>query len=130
MSENETAPISKGARIGGWVLSVLPCLLLLMSATFKFLQPGPDFEKGLEEMGWTSSTMFKLGFVEIACTLLYLIPRTSVIGAILVTAYLGGAVATHLRIGQPFFIPIVLGVLVWGGLYLRDTRVRRLLPLS
>jgi hypothetical protein len=64
----------------------------------------------------------------LACTIIYVIPRTAVLGAILLTGYLGGATATHVRLGEPFFVPIVLGVLVWGGLYLRDDRVRSLVP--
>jgi DoxX-like protein len=70
-----------------------------------------------------------LGIVELACTVIYIIPRTSVLGAILLTGYLGGAVATHLRIGEPYFMPIIFGVLVWGGLFLRDERLRALIPL-
>ena len=82
-------------------------------------------------MGWTADTMFKLGFVEIGCAVLYLIPRTSVIGAILLTGYLGGAVATHVRIGDPSFVTaLILGVLIWLGLWLRDPRLKAMLPLS
>ena len=84
------------------------------------MQPGKEFADGLEHLGWTSNAMFNLGFVELACVLVYLIPRTSVIGAVLLTAYLGGAVATHVRIGDPFWAPILVGVLIWGGLWMRD----------
>ena len=130
MSENSNS-VSKGARIAGWIISILPVLLLLFSATFKFLQPGDEFKKGLEQMGWTADTMFKLGFVEIGCAVLYLIPRTAVIGAILLTGYLGGAVATHVRIGDPSFVTaVILGVLIWLGLWLRDPRLKAVLPLS
>lgn len=130
MSENSNS-VSKGARIAGWIISILPVLLLLFSATFKFLQPGDEFKKGLEQMGWTADTMFKLGFVEIGCAVLYLIPRTAVIGAILLTGYLGGAVATHVRIGDPSFVTaVILGILIWLGLWLRDPRLKAVLPLS
>ena len=130
MSENSNS-VSKGARIAGWIISILPVLLLLFSATFKFLQPGEEFKKGLEQMGWTADTMFKLGFVEIGCAVLYLIPRTAVIGAILLTGYLGGAVATHVRIGDPSFVTaVILGILIWLGLWLRDPRLKAVLPLS
>lgn len=81
-------------------------------------------------MGWSPGVMFKLGFVEIACAILYLIPRTPVIGAILLTAYLGDAVATHVRVGEPFWMPILVGVFVWLGLWLRDLRLKKLLPLT
>ena len=125
-----TAPVSKGAKIAGWVISILPVLLLIMSATFKFMQPGEEFKKGLEQMGWTAETMFKLGFVELGCVLIYLFPRTAVIGAILLTGYLGGAVATHVRVGEPFWQPILVGVFIWLGLWLRDQRLKELIPLT
>ena len=121
--------ISKGARIAGWIMSILPVLLLIMSASFKFIQP-TGFAEGVTEMGYTSGQMFKLGFVEIGCTLLYLIPRTSILGAILLTAYMGGAVTTHFRVDQMFIIQVLVGVLVWGGLYMRDLRIRALIPFK
>lgn len=73
--------------------------------------------------------MTVLGIVELACVVIYLIPQTAVLGAILLTAYLGGATATHVRISDAFFIPIIVGMLIWLGLYLRDGRIRELLPL-
>lgn len=112
----------------GWVLTILPCLLLLMSATMKFIQP-TGFDEGLQHMGWTADKMTVIGVVEIVCVVLYLIPKTSVLGAILLAAYLGGAVATHVRVGDPFFIPILAGVFVWLGLWMRDGRLRELTPL-
>jgi hypothetical protein len=130
MTEKETtSAVSNGSRIAGWIISILPVLLLLMSASFKFLQPGKEFADGLEHLGWSSEAMLKLGFVEIACTLIYLVPRTSMLGAILLTAYLGGAVATHVRIGDPFWAPVLAGVAVWLGLWLRDQRIKALIPL-
>ena len=80
-------------------------------------------------MGWPIQLAVALGILEISCTAIYLLPRTSVLGAILLTGYLGGAVATHLRIGDPYFGPVLLGVMVWGGLYFRNPRVRALIPL-
>lgn len=94
----------------------------------KFIKP-PGFADGLAHMGWTEGQMFYLGILEISCTLLYLFPRTVVLGAILLTGYLGGATAAHVRVGDPFFIPVVLGAMLWLGLYLRDSRIRALLPL-
>jgi hypothetical protein len=70
-----------------------------------------------------------LGILELICAVIYVIPRTSMLGAILLTGYLGGAIATHVRVGEQFIMPAVLGVLIWGGLYLRDYRLRALLPL-
>jgi uncharacterized membrane protein YphA (DoxX/SURF4 family) len=115
----------------GRVLSVLPVLALLMSAYMKFAQ-SPDVTKGFEHLQWPMKLAIGLGIVEISCTLLYVIPQTSVLGAILLTGYLGGAVATHVRVGDPIgnvATPIVLGVLVWLGLFLRDARLRALIPL-
>jgi hypothetical protein len=81
------------------------------------------------KFGYPESMLTAVGLLEIACTIVYLIPRTAALGAVLLTAYLGGAVASHVRVSDPFVIPIVLGVFVWAGLYLRDARVRELLPL-
>ena len=123
------APVSKGVKIVSWVISILPVLLMLMSAIFKFIQPGQEFADGLAHMGWSSDVMSTIGVVEIACVVIYLIPRTSILGAILTTAYLGGAVATHVRVGDPFYTPIIVAVLVWLGLWLRDPRVKALIPV-
>lgn len=84
---------------------------------------------GFQQMGYMDSLAVPLGIVELVCTLLYVIPQTAVLGAILLTGYLGGATATHLRVNEPFIAPVVVGVLVWLGLYLRDTRLRALAPL-
>jgi hypothetical protein len=94
----------------------------------KLVQPAPVIE-GFIRLGYPESLALGIGIVELACAVLYVIPQTSVIGAILLTGYLGGATATHLRIGEPFFAPIVLGVMVWGGLFFREARLRALLPL-
>ena len=112
----------------GRVVSALPVLMLLMSAAFKFIKP-PGMAEGLAKMGWTEDQMLSLGILEIACTLLYVIPQTSVLGAILLTGYLGGATATHVRVGDSWIAPVIVGVLVWLGLFLRDHRLRALLPL-
>jgi hypothetical protein len=107
----------------------LPVLMLLMSAGMKFAK-GPEVMEGMAKFGYPESTILGIGIAEVACTVLYVIPRTSVFGAILLTGYLGGATATHVRVGDPAFISAVItGVLVWLGLYLRDPRVRALVPL-
>ncbi len=93
------------------------------------LKGGADFEKAFTQLGWPITVAAPLGVVELLCTVLYLIPSTSVLGAILLTGYLGGAVATHVRIGEPFIAPLLLGVMVWLGLYLRDARVQALVPM-
>ena len=126
--------VSSGSRRmlwAGYILSALPILGLLMSAVFKFMNP-PDVVKEFVRLGYTESHALGLGILEVACTVLYLLPQTSVFGAILLTGYLGGATATHVRIDDPLsnlMPPIVMGVLVWLGLYLREPRLRALIPL-
>jgi len=90
--------------------------------------PAPVVE-GFTHLGLPESLAPGLGILELACTIVYVIPQTSVLGAILLTGYLGGATLTNLRVGDAFFAPILLGVLVWGGLFLRDQRLRALIPL-
>jgi len=128
VTDIQAAPVSKKALWAGWIISVLPVLMLTMSGVMKLLKP-PFVVEGSTKLGWDESLILALGITELTCTILYLIPRTAVLGAILLTGYLGGAVATHVRLGEPFFVPIVLGVLVWGGLWLRDERLRALAPL-
>jgi xanthine/uracil permease len=101
--------------------------MLLMSGIMKLARV-PDVVKGFAHLGYSDSLAVPLGIVELACTVLYVIPQTAVLGAILLTGYLGGATTTHLRINEPFFAPVVLGVLVWLGLFLRDARLRELIP--
>ena len=127
-SDIQVTPPSKKMLWAGRIMSALPVLMLLFSAVMKFLKP-PDVVKGFTHLGYPESLALGLGIVELACTVIYIIPRTSVLGAILLTGYLGGAVATLLRIGEPYFMPIIFGVLVWGGLFLRDERLRALIPL-
>lgn len=112
----------------GRIVSALPVLALLASGVMKLVKPVAVVE-GFADLGWPENLALALGILEIACTIIYAIPQTSVLGAILLTGYLGGAIATHVRIGDEFFPPIILGVLVWGGLYLRDERLRALLPV-
>ncbi len=127
-SNSSSAPVSKVALWAGRVLSALPVLMLLMSAYFKFNMP-PDAKESMVKIGWNENLLATLGILEIVCTLIYLIPQTAVLGAILLTGYLGGAIATHVRVGEPFIVPAALGVVLWLGLYLRDTRLRALIPL-
>jgi len=125
---SQTRPVSKKALWAGYIMSALPVLMLLFSAAMKFAKPPPVVE-GFKHLGLPESIVFGLGVLEVSCTLLYVVPRTSVLGAILLTGYLGGAVLAHLRVGDPFFAPVILGVLLWGGLFLRDPRLRALIPL-
>jgi hypothetical protein len=93
----------------------------------KFNLP-PDAKEGLQKVGWKEEQVANLAIVEMSCAAIYLFPPTSVLGAILVTGYLGGAVATHVRIHEGFAVPLILAVIAWGGIYLRDPRLRALLP--
>ena len=124
----QASPVSKKTLLAGYTMSGLPVLLLLMSAVMKFIKPPPVVE-GFAHLGLPESLALGLGILELACTVVYLIPQTSVLGAILLTGYLGGATVTHLRVGDPFLMPVVIGALVWGGLFLRDPRLRALIPL-
>jgi uncharacterized membrane protein YphA (DoxX/SURF4 family) len=127
-SDTKPAVASKVLFWIGWVLTVLPVPLLVMSAVMKFVK-SPDVVEGFKHLEWPENLALALGIVELACTILYVIPRTAVLGAILFTGYMGGAIATHMRIGEPFYVQALLGVVVWLGLYLRDARLRALLPL-
>jgi hypothetical protein len=128
-SSAPTSPVSKPALWTGRVLTTLPALTLIFSAAMK-ITGSADIAKGFEHVGIPLSHAIGLGILELACTLIYLIPRTSVLGAILLTGYLGGAIQTNVRIGDPVYIHLVLGVMIWGGLYLRDLRIRALIPLK
>lgn len=119
-------PIAKSVWAGR-IISGLVSAMFAMSAVMK-LVGGEEFSKGMAHMGLPESMVLPLAIVEITCVMLYVIPKTSVIGAILLTGYIGGAICTHWRVGDVFVIQIALGVLVWLGLYLRDGRVRKLIP--
>lgn len=123
-----TAPISKTIKWISYVASALPVILLIFSAAGKFFQP-EGMEVNIKSLGWEMSQMFSLGILEIACVVIYLIPRTAVLGAILLTAYLGGATATHVRVGDSVLIPVLAGGFIWLGLFLRDPRISALIPL-
>jgi len=124
-------PISSGRLWGGRIMSSLPALFLLVDGVMKLFKPAVVVEATVK-LGYPENVILPIGIVLTACTILYLIPRTAVLGAILLTGYLGGAVATHVRVREglfPIVFPIIFGVLLWGGLYLRDNRLRTLIPL-
>lgn len=131
MESNARNQISKKILWTSYVLSVLPSLLLLLDGVSKLFKPAPVVEATVQ-LGYPESSIVVMGIVLIISTILYLIPRTSVLGAILLTGYLGGAAATHLRVGNSLFnmlFPVFFGALLWGGIYLRDARLRSLIPL-
>lgn len=132
--KDPTSPrsVSKGRLWTGRILSALPALFLLMDGIMKIMKP--DFVvKATVELGYPEDVIFGLGIVVLICVILYIIPQTSVFGAILLTGYLGGAVASHLRHGDPFFShvlsPVYFAMLLWAGLYLREPRLSALVPL-
>jgi len=127
-SDTQTVPVSKKALWSEHILRAIPVLMLLASGVMKLVKPS-FLMKLFDRLGSGESLAVVIGIVELACTVVFLVPRNSVLGAILETGYLGGATATHVRVSDPFFIPIVLGVLVWAGLYLRDARLSAHLPL-
>ena len=112
----------------GRIISILASLMFLMSAAMKFVG-GPKVEEGMAHLGIPATMLRPLAILELTCIVLYLIPATSVLGAILMTGYVGGIILTHWRVGDPVYIPIVLGLGVWLGLYLREDRLKPLLPI-
>ena len=127
-------PVSRPALWSGRLLSGLVILFLLFDGAIK-LVPWPIVTETMDRIGYGSSETLAraLGAITIACTVLYAIPPTSILGAILLTGYLGGAIATHVRIGSPLFTHVLFGfylaLMVWGGLWLRDRTLRSLMPL-
>lgn len=111
-----------GSKIAGWVLSVLLVLFLCFSASGKFAD-WEGKEKMMSDMGFTMDLIKKIGILEVVIALIFLVPQSAFIAAILITGYLGGAILTHLRIGQPFIFPLIIGILVWVALGLRDSRI-------
>jgi hypothetical protein len=126
----QASSVSRKALWAGWILSALPALFLLLDGVMKLFKP--EFVvKATVQLGYPENVIVPIGIVLTGCTVLYLIPGTSVVGVILLTGYLGGAVATHVRVSAGWFdvlFPVVLGVLLWGGLFLRDVQLRRVIP--
>ena len=131
-SDTQTAPVSKKMLWTGRIMNALVVLFLLMDGIMKLFNPAPVVE-GMTKLGYPLSLTSVIGIVLLICVVLFAIPRTSILGAILLTGYLGGAVASQLRVGLPLFsnilFPVYLGALMWGGLFLRDGRLRALIPL-
>jgi hypothetical protein len=127
-----SAAISKTALWTGRIISWLAIAFMLLDGAMKLVKPAPVVEATVK-LGFPESTITGIGITLLINTVLYMIPRTSILGAVLVTGYLGGAVATQVRVGADLFsltFPVIFGALVWLGLWLRDERLRNLLPLS
>ena len=118
----------------GRILTGLFALFMLGASVAPKLLHLPVAEETMAQLGWPSGYAFTIGVIELACLALYLIPRTSVLGAVLMMGLLGGAMATQIRVGSPLFSHILfslyLGLFMWGGLWLRDPRVRALFPIA
>jgi hypothetical protein len=124
-----TVTISKPTLWTSRVLSALPVLLILFGSVLKLMKTASVIE-GFARSGVPEKLILPVGLIELTCVVVYLIPRTAVLGAILMTALLGGATITGLRIADPTYpMPVILGMMAWGGLYLRDVRLRELIPL-
>jgi Ca2+/Na+ antiporter len=126
---HQTVSVSTTSLWAGRVLSGIAALFLLLDGAMKLVKPAPVVE-ATARLGYSENVLVGLGVVLLTCTVIYLIPRLSVLGAILLTGYLGGAVASHVRIGDapfPVVFPVIMGVLLWGGLALREPRLRALL---
>lgn len=112
-----------------YALSAVPVLILVMSAIMK-VQRSPMVVEGFAKNGISPTTILLIGIVELLCVVLYVVPNTAVLGAVLMTGYLGGAVFVHVMAGEAaLLVPVLVGMAAWGGLYLRDERLRALLPL-
>lgn len=123
------ASVSKGWLWTGRIVSVLVGLFLLADACMKVIKP-PFVVQATTQLGYPESVIRPIGITLLICVIIYAIPRTSIFGAVLLTGYLGGAIATNVRVGAPLFsyvlVPVYVAVLVWGGLFLRDSRLRTL----
>jgi DoxX-like family len=131
-SDYANVPGSRARHRTGAVLSSIAILFLLVVSVGKVIRI-PAAVEGTVQLGYSESSVRVIGVILLLCLILYVVPRTSVLGAILLTAYLGGVVATRLRLGNPLFsstlLPVYVGLLVWGGLLLREDRLRALIPL-
>lgn len=119
---SQETPKRSVSKIIGWVLTVLLTAFMIFSCIGKFTD-FPGKTEMFAKLGWSESVMFNIGILEVIITLLFVVPQTAALAAILITAYLGGAIATHVRINEDFLFPIIIGMLYWLALGLRDARV-------
>ena len=130
----ETQQTSKAQLWTGRILSGIVILFMLFDGIFKFMTPDAATTVIIEQLGYQVHQMPLMGTLALLCTVLYIIPRTSVLGALLLTAYFGGAISTHVRVDNPLFshilFPVYLAILMWGGLWLRNLQLRKLIPIS
>jgi DoxX-like family len=131
MTSAHATPVAKKRLVAGYLLTALVALFLSFDTVIKVLKLAPAIQ-GTTELGYPAGSVIWIGMIELACLTLYLAPPTSALGALLLTGYLGGAIATHVRVGSPLLshtlFPIYVALMLWGGLYLREPRLRALLP--
>jgi hypothetical protein len=120
---------SKGMLWTGRIITALCVLFLIVDGGMKLVKAIPSME-GTVRLGWPENLVQGAGLILLGCTVLYLIPRTAILGAILLTGYLGGATAVMVRADTPYFFPIIFGVFVWVGIFLRNEKLRTLIPLN
>ena len=131
LTATQTAPAAKTTVWAGRIMSALAVLFLAFDSIIKVLNLAPAVE-ATTQLGYPASLVIGIGIIELLCLAVYVIPRTAVLGAILLTGYLGGAIATQVRAGSPLFpvvFPMIIGALVWGGLFVREARLRAIVPL-
>lgn len=128
VNTSEKKQTSKGV-LAGKIISILCILFLLFDAVMKVIKESHSIE-GSAQLGWPVDQVQSIGIALLISTVLYAVPRTAILGAILLTGYLGGAIAIMVRAGQPLYFASVFGILVWAGLYLRDEKLRKLIPLK
>ena len=127
-SKSEQRRVSRAAWWAGWIISAIPILWMGVLGPVFLLTNRAMVEDSMAKYGYPASSIIPINVVAFICVILYAIPQTAVLGAILLTGYLGAAVATHMRADEPWFFPVIFGVIVWLGLFLRDPRLRTLVP--
>jgi len=125
----QTGKTTKGMLWAGRILSALPVLFMVLAIVYA-LTHLPAVQTDFSKYGYSEHAFTWILATEILCLILYLLPRTNVLGAVLLTGYLGGAVATHVRVGESFVLPVLVGIFLWLGIYFRDARLRVLLPFN
>jgi hypothetical protein len=130
----ETNKISKSQIWTGRIMSGFVILFMLFDAVIKFIKPPQVIETTVNELGYSEHHIMLHGFSALIPTILYAMPRTSILGAVLLTAHLGGAIASHVRVDNPLFshtlFPVYTAILMWGGVWLRDERLQEVFPLK
>lgn len=129
METTTSTHVSKKSMWIAWTITGLLAIFLLFDAITKLLMVSQVITASVN-LGYPESSIFGIGMILLISTVFYLVPYTSVLGAVLLTAYLGGATASHVRVGEPFYFPVIFGILIWVSLYIRNKQLRKLIPLT